>query len=127
MRSLLIAVACLMLTAGVAYAANPGQVPDATLASFGLSGMQQMTDAQGMNVRGMGFAQVSGYSIANAPGGQQSENQYVAISNPRRGSALAAGASVSVAASGVGLFTPGGNYGLVVGGVAGGGAVAYAK
>jgi hypothetical protein len=31
-------------------------VPDATLAAFGLGGMQQMTDAQGMSVRGAGIA-----------------------------------------------------------------------
>jgi hypothetical protein len=59
MRSLLIACA-VMLVAATASAA----VPDATLAAFGLGGMQQMTDAQGMNVRGMGFACVSGGGYA---------------------------------------------------------------
>jgi hypothetical protein len=128
MRSLLMvcAVVCLALVASVASAA-PGQVPDATLAAYGLSGMQQMSDVQGTQVRGMGFAAVSGFSVAQAPGGQISANNYVAVSNPHHGSALAAGASVSVAASGVGVFTPWGNGGIVVGGVAGGGAVAYAK
>jgi hypothetical protein len=128
MRSLLMvcAVVCLALVASVASAA-PGQVSDSTLAAFGLSGMQQMSDVQGTQVRGMGFAAVSGFSVAQAPGGQISANNYVAVSDPRRGSALAAGASLSVAASGVGIFTPIGNVGVVVGGVAGGGAVAYAK
>ena len=90
MRSLLMvcAVVCLALVASVASAA-PGQVSDSTLAAFGLGGMQQMTDVQGTQVRGMGFASVSGYSVANAPGGQQSVNQYTATSDPRRGSALA--------------------------------------
>ena len=127
MRSLLMvcAVVCVALVAGVASAATPGQVPDATLASFGLSGMQQMSDVQGTQVRGMGFAAVSGFSVAQAPGGQISANNYVGVSATNN--ALAAGASVSVAASGVGIFTPGGNFGLVVGGVAGGGAIAYAK
>jgi hypothetical protein len=46
-----------MLLAATASAA----VPDATLAAFGLGGMQQMTDAQGLNVRGMGGS-VSAYS-----------------------------------------------------------------
>jgi hypothetical protein len=129
MRSLLMvcAVLCLALVAGVASAATPGQVPDATLAAFGLSGMQQMSDVQGTQVRGMGFAAVGGFSVARAPGGQIAGNGYVAVSDPRHGSALAAGASLSVAASGVGVFTPIGNVGVVVGGVAGGGAIAYAK
>ena len=119
MRSLLMvcAVVCLALVAGVATAATPGQVSDATLASFGLSGMQQMSDAQGTHVRGMGFAAVSGFSAARAPGGQVSANNYVAVS--ATSNALAAGASVSFAASSVGPFT--------VAGIAGGGAVAYAK
>jgi hypothetical protein len=129
MRSLLMvcAVVCLSLVAGVASASSPGQVPDATLAAFGLNGMQQMTDVQGTNVRGMGFAAVGGITVAKAPGGQLSANGYVAVSDPHHGSALAAGAAGSVAASGVGVFTPGGNFGVVVGGVAIGGAVAYAK
>jgi hypothetical protein len=127
MRSLLMVctVVCLALVAGVANASTPGQVPDATLAAFGLSGMQQMSDVQGTQVRGMGFAAVAGYSSAHAPGGQVSTNGYVGVSNTS--GALAAGASLSVAASGVGVFTPGGNFGIVVGGVAGGGAIAYAK
>lgn len=70
MRSLLV-VCALLLVASVACAATPGQVPDATLASFGLSGMQQMTDAQGTSIRGMGsyhtsaFVAVSGSGTAN--------------------------------------------------------------
>jgi hypothetical protein len=50
-----------MLLAGTACAA----VPDATLASLGLGGMQQMTDAQGMNVRGMGASISVTYSITS--------------------------------------------------------------
>ena len=128
MRSLLMvcAVVCLALVASVASAA-PGQVPDATLASFGLSGMQQMSDVQGTQVRGMGFAVVGGIGTANAPGGQTQTTWYGAVSNPNHGSALAAGANISVAASGVGVFTPFGNGGVVVGAVAFGASVAYAK
>jgi hypothetical protein len=127
MRSLLMvcAVVCLSLVAGAATAATPGQVPDAALSAYGLSGMQQMSDVQGTHVRGMGFASVSGFSIAAAPGGQVSANNYVGVSATNN--ALAAGASLSVAASGYGVFTPWGNFGGVVGGVAFGGAVAYAK
>jgi hypothetical protein len=128
MRSLLMvcAVVCLALVAGVANAA-PGQVPDATLAAFGLSGMQQMSDVQGTQVRGMGFAAVGGIGTARAPGGQVETTWYGAVSNPHHGSALAAGANVAVAASGVGIFTPIGNVGVVVGGIAVGGSVAYAR
>jgi hypothetical protein len=126
MRSLLMvcAVLCLALVASVASAATPGQVPDATLAAFGLSGMQQMSDVQGTQVRGMGFAAVGGFSVAAAPG-SVTANHYTAVSATNN--ALAAGASVSVAASGVGVFTPWGNSGFVVGSIAAGGAVAYAK
>jgi hypothetical protein len=89
MRSLLLIVAmlCLSLVAGMASAASPGNVPDATLALFGLSGMQQMTDAQGSNVRGTGFAFVSGYVVATAPNGQISARNYSVTSPPYFGSA----------------------------------------
>ena len=61
MRSLLIvcAVVSLSVVAGMAYAGTPGQVPDATLASFGLGGMHQMSDVQGTSIRGKGFVAVS--------------------------------------------------------------------
>jgi hypothetical protein len=67
MRSVLIVslVVCLSMVAGLANAA-PGQVPDATLASFGLAGMQQMTDAQGTDIRGMGFVAAGGVVVAKA-------------------------------------------------------------
>ena len=67
MRSLFLVcavVSVLALTAGMANAANPGQVPNSTLAQLGLSGLQTMSDAQGADVRGMGFNTVSGYSSA---------------------------------------------------------------
>ena len=122
MRSLLFACAVL-LVACTACAA--GQVPDATLSSFGLSGMQQMTDAQGTQIRGMGFAAVGGFSFASAPG-SATGNGYVGVS--ATSNALTAGGSISVAASGAGFFPPHGNAsGFVVGSVAFGGAVAYAK
>ena len=66
MRSLLIVcavVSVLALTAGMANAA--GQVPNATLAQLGLSGLQTMSDVQGTDIRGMGFATVGGYSSAS--------------------------------------------------------------
>jgi hypothetical protein len=126
MRSLLMvfAVVCLALVASVASAA-PGQVSDSTLAAFGLGGMQQMSDVQGTQVRGMGFAIVSGSSQATAPGTVTTPSTYFAVSvGP---GATAKGYSVSAAASGVGVFTPGGNFGIVVGSVAFGASSAYAK
>jgi hypothetical protein len=127
MRSVILMslVACLVLMAGVANAAQPaGQVPNATLAQLGLGQMHQMTDVQGTTIRGSGFAAVGGWSWATSPT-SGSGNSYVAVSTAKP--ALAAGASASVAASGSGVFTPWGNYGGVVGSVAFGGAVAYAR
>ena len=70
MRSLLIVcvVVCLALLPAVANAA--GQVSDATLAQLGLSSMHQMTDTQGVAIRGSGFAKVSGesWSYSSFPG-----------------------------------------------------------
>ncbi len=129
MRSLLILcmAVCLALLPAVANAA--GQVSDAILGQLGLSAMHQMTDTQGMDVRGSGFATVSGQSWASAPFGLAGTSQkYKAVSDPKKGSALAAGGSISVAAAGAGIFLPSGNAaGIVIGAVAGGGAVAYAK
>ena len=67
MRSLLVVctlISVLALTAGMANAANPGQVPNSALAQLGLSGMQPMSDVQGTDIRGMGFVFVTGYALA---------------------------------------------------------------
>jgi hypothetical protein len=75
MRSLLIVcvVACLALTAGMANAANPGQISDNALAQMGLAGMQTMSDAQGAEIRGKGFfgfgVSTNGFAFASMPGG----------------------------------------------------------
>jgi hypothetical protein len=76
MRSLMIACA-VMLVAGTACAG----VPDATLASFGLGGMQQMTDAQGLNVRGMGASISVNYSITSVAtvGGRSGTTQTTTV------------------------------------------------
>jgi hypothetical protein len=134
MRSLLVVcvVVCLSMVAGMASAASPGQVPDATLASFGLGGMQQMTDVQGENIRGMGFAAVQGSGFANGWGGQFHQDSYAAVSpvNPRvtKSNALAAGGSLSVAGVGVAVSLPSGaTFVKVSGGLAFGAAFAYAR
>jgi hypothetical protein len=116
------------MVAGLANAASPGQVPDAALASFGLSGMQQMTDVQGTNIRGMGtYAYVYGGGVANALGGTSQYNAYGAGANHFFGSSTAVGVSGSLAVSGGALITPGGTFAIVTGGLAVGGGYAYAK
>ena len=127
MRSLLCVslVACIVLAAGMASAAAPGQVPDNTLAALGLGGMQTMTDVQGTTVRGMGgTAVVYGVGTATAPGGAHETTGYFASNSSYRGSALAAGANIGVAASGVGVSN---GFFVVVGSAVVGGSVAYAK
>jgi len=128
-----VAVALLLL-AGTVMAAPPGQVSDATLANLGLGQMQKMTDTQGLNVRGSGFAQVGGVSYAQARsflgGSYTGPNMYTASSNTTAGtSALAAGATVAAAGGGF-LYNPPAGAAQVsaVGGVfAFGGSVAYAR
>ena len=66
--SLVCVVLCLALVASIANAASPGQIPDSAMAQFGLSGLQPMTDAQGLSVRGMGYVTVSSISYASVFG-----------------------------------------------------------
>jgi hypothetical protein len=106
----------------MAGAANPGQVPDNTLSMIGLSGLQPMSDVQGTEVRGMGYASVSGVNIAKAPGGSVAINGYNATSHA--GSATAYGVSGSLAVSGIGLSN--GHF-VVAGAIAVGGAYAHAN
>ncbi len=126
MRSLLVVGVALCLAMLPAVANAAGQVPDATLSQCGLSAMHQMTDAQGLNVRGSGFAWVGGnsYAYSNLPGQHSgATNAYKA-----KGSHMAGGASLSVAATGGALVINGGPSGfLIAGAAAGGGAVAFAK
>jgi hypothetical protein len=127
MRSVLtmVLVASLVLVAGMASAAQPvGQVPNTTLADLGLGGMQQMNDIQGTSIRGSGFATIGGYTFANSLG-SGAASTYQATSATNR--ALAAGGSLSVAASGIGVITPNGNGAIIIGTAAIGGAFAYGK
>lgn len=97
--------------------AEPGEIDGSALSALGLSGMQQMSDDEGTNVRGR-FARVSGYSQASVFGGTFSENSYFAA-----GSRIAAGANGSIAfrSFGRGFF----RTTVVVG--AGGGSIAYSR
>ena len=64
MRNVLALVVLLTLVAAPAFAAD-GNVPAATLASLGLGDMQTVSDADGMQVRGMqsAFGMVKGTSL----------------------------------------------------------------
>ena len=76
MRFLLMVCVVLGLALLPSMANAAGQVPDATLTQVGLVGMQPMTDVQGINIRGNGFAMVSGFSFANSvPGTPYSKFQ----------------------------------------------------
>jgi hypothetical protein len=70
------AIACaLLLFAASASAAEP--VAKSTLASMGLGNMQQLSDTDGLAVRGKGaWTSVWGGSVANWYGGQSATNNY---------------------------------------------------
>ena len=103
----------LVFLAGTVNAAQPGQVPNATLARLGLSRVQPMTDAQGLGIRGSGFAMVNGTNTATAAsflgGATSGPHVYTSTSSTPTGtSALAAGASGAAAGGGFVVFPPGG-------------------
>jgi hypothetical protein len=77
MKTLLALTSLVLITAGSAVAGE-GQVADQTLAKMGLGGMQVMTDADGMNVRGMAFVKVTGWSAAHNRNAE-TYNDYVAV------------------------------------------------
>jgi len=119
----------LALVAGMVASASAADraVSKSTLNSMGLSGMQQLSDNDGLAVRGKGsYAQVWGGSAANFLG-QQSVNNYAAGSKNWHGSSTAVGGSVSFAGVVGGIGTGNGFVIGGVGGVSGGGAFAFAK
>ena len=65
MRSVVAALVVLLVVAAAPVFAEDGNVPQATLSSLGLGGMETMSDAQGMEVRGMAssFGMVKGTSL----------------------------------------------------------------
>lgn len=92
-------VALILLAAVLAFGfsgqamAADGNVSDGLLADMGLASMQTMTDAQGDQIRGKGFAAAWGYSSAHVYGAH-STNGYLAV-----GHHVAAGANLSIAAN----------------------------
>ena len=97
MKSLIALAALVAFSAVPAFAAE-GHVSSKSLANMGLAGMHQMNDAQGMTVRGLSVAVVSGKStasIAGFGGSASSTNSYFAA-----GHKSAEGTNLSVAADG---------------------------
>jgi hypothetical protein len=97
MKSLYALAAVIAFSAAPAFAGE-GHVSTNSLAKMGLAGMQTMNDAQGMNIRGLSVAVVSGGSIAtiHGEGGSASSfNTYFAA-----GHKSAEGSNVSFAADG---------------------------
>src|ERR1700676_5352349 len=97
MKTLLSIASVLVLSAAPAMAGD-GHLSQKSLAKMGLSGMQVMTDSQGMSVRGTSIAVVSGssFSFIEGEGGVAgSHNSYFAA-----GHNSASGTNVSFAASG---------------------------
>jgi hypothetical protein len=123
------AVVALIGFASLASAAEP--VAKSTLSSMGFGGMQQMSDETGMTIRGKGtFANVWGQSGANFRG-QTSANNYEAGASWHGKSSFAQGSSMSFAGKIQVNYAadPTGSAlsASVIGGIAGGGAKAYAR
>jgi hypothetical protein len=94
----LYALAAIVAFSAVPAFAGEGQVSNNALAKMGLSSMKTMNDAQGMTVRGLSIAVVSGQSMAEISGeggDAASQNSYFA-----KGHHSANGANLSAAAAG---------------------------
>jgi hypothetical protein len=100
MRTLVITISLVALFAAPALAGDGG-ISDASLARMGLQGMQPISDAQGMSIRGTSFASVSGY--INVLGFMQSQSRSttggtvsISLSNSILGVSASTSASVTV-------------------------------
>jgi hypothetical protein len=98
MRSLIVlcVVACVALTAGMANAA--GQISDNALSQMGLSGLQTISDVQGTEIRGMGFAAATTSAYASR---REAVTNGSAIASGR--GSLAIGASAASSSGIVGI------------------------
>ncbi len=125
MKNLGIVCAALVIAASLVASASAADraVSKSTLSSMGLSSMQQLSDADGLAIRGKGTsASVWGQSTANFLGGQTSTNGYQASASHYHSSSSAVGGSISFA----GVAVVSNNGFLFVGGVAGGASFASA-
>jgi len=77
MKSILAFASVVAFSVAPAFAGE-GQVSNPSLAKMGLSGMKAMSDAQGMNVRGLSIAVVGGFSQASihSGGGEASSTNF---------------------------------------------------
>lgn len=134
MKNVFVASLVLALLASAAVtvsASEPAAVSGATLSSMGLGGMQQMSDSDGLAIRGKGtFAGVWGGSTAAWSGGQLSTNSYEAGASWNGKPAFAKGDSLSFAGHVEALYgsDPTGSVlsVQVIGGISGGRASAKA-
>ncbi len=97
-------VVCVALLAAWNGTATAAQVPEATLAQLGLDGMRPMSDAQGMSIRGNGFAFVRGGSFALMTFG----TPYLNVSGPGVPNAYQTGATVAFSSWGGVVASAGG-------------------
>lgn len=63
-----LAIAALLVAAGTSAYAEDGHVSQSQLADLGLPGLTAMSDAQGEEIRGQGFAYTSSVSASALPG-----------------------------------------------------------
>ena len=116
----IVCCAAAVILAGFVASASAGEISKSTLKSMGLGGMQQLSDSDGLAVRGKGTsASVWGQGTANFFGGTTSTNGYAASADHHHSSSFAVGANVSAA----GVVS---SHGFILA-VAGGASVAYAK
>jgi hypothetical protein len=103
MKNVSIICAALVIFAGIAATASAGEraVPKSTLTSMGFAGAHQLSDTDGLAVRGKGTsASVIGTSTANysgRSGDATSTNAYTAAADHHSSASSANGASLSFA------------------------------
>src|SRR5262249_2240062 len=100
--SLRIVTAAMVVLCATAAFASAGEISNAKLSGMGLSGMQQLSDVEGLAIRGKGtHAAVWGASTATYDGpynnSATSSNGYVAGASHHHGSSSANGANLSFA------------------------------
>jgi hypothetical protein len=97
------ALASILAFAAVPAFAGEGQISTRSLNNMGLSGLHFMTDAQGMNVRGLSIAVVNGGSGAAVIGSHAGSSFYAAGSG--YGTHSASGDSASEASDSLNFTT----------------------
>lgn len=131
MKSFLIFGAATLLVAGVAASLSAGEVvgavPATTLSSMGFGGVQLMSDADGLAVRGKGtYANVWGNSSATyygRNGTSSAYNEYGAGANHKYGGSSAGGGSDTFA----GVAVTRGRHSASFQIISGGSASSYAR